>query len=413
MASSEPTIRGAAVPPLSDVVLARQPIVDRDRAVIGFELLYCPISETAEPAPPERATATVLAAALGEIGLDALVGRSLAFVKVTAPFLQEVRPLPMPAGQVVLDLDVARHGAVDEPLVSVLRELVDDGFTLALSGVADRPELEPLFELARFAKLDVQALAPPALAEAAERLRGRGLTLVAANVATNEHFEACRELPFDAFQGYFFPLPDLIRRDRTPTFDLDKLSRLVGSDDNFDALEQLIVCDVGLSHKLLRLVNSAHVGSRTPIESIRHALTLLGARTVSRWVLLLVLADGRSEFDELLLAALIRARMCELIAARDEEAEADRAFTVGLFSIADALLGEPLPELVEALPFDDRLVRALLDHDGPEGRILSATLAYERGYFDVAAQLDPNLRALARSYYAALEWAYEVTIQMR
>jgi EAL and modified HD-GYP domain-containing signal transduction protein len=320
----------------------------------------------------------------------------------------------MPVGQVVLELDVAHHGAVDEALLPVLRELAADGFTLALSGAAYRPELEPLLELARFVKLDVQALAPAALAETAERLRARGLTLVAANVATNEHFEACRDLAFDAFQGYFFPLPDLVRRERTPTFDLDKLSRLISSDDDqFDALEQLIVCDVGLSHKLLRLVNSAQVGSRTPIGSIRHALTLLGARTVSRWVLMLVLAEGRGEFDELLLAALIRARMCELIADREDEADADRAFTVGLFSIADSLLGEPLPDLVNALPFDERLVRALLDHDGPEGRILSTTLAYERGYFDVAAKLDPNLRALARSYYAALEWAYEVTIQMR
>ena len=62
----------------------------------------------------------------------------------------------------------------------------------------------------------------------------------------------------------------------------------------------------------------------------------------------------------------------------------DRAFTVGLFSVVDALLGKPMQALLDELPFDSRITHALLDHDGPEGRLLAAVLAYERGDFNDA-----------------------------
>ena len=141
---------------------------------------------------------------------------------------------------------------------------------------------------------------------------------------------------------------------------------------------------------------------RNRIRSIRHALALLGGRTVRRWATLLVLSDTRGQSHELLVTALVRAALCERRAERDLNAEADRAFTVGLFSVADALLETPMPELLAELPFDERTTEALLDHVGPEGRILRTVLAYERGRFD-----DRDVSGLSDMYYDAVEWATE------
>ena len=98
--------------------------------------------------------------------------------------------------------------------------------------------------------------------------------------------------------------------------------------------------------------------------------------------------------------------MSELLAPRMRAAP-DRAFTAGLFSLLDALTGRKMEELVTELSFDDRLKRALVSHDGPEGAVLDATLAYERGAFDDAAyHARPDV--LADAYTQALRWSDQV-----
>ena len=154
----------------------------------------------------------------------------------------------------------------------------------------------------------------------------------------------------------------------------------------FEQLERVIAEDPGLSLKLVKLANSAFFGGREPVGSIRQALMALGSVAVRRWATLFMLAGISDSPSDLLEVGLLRARLCELVASRNPDAEADRAFTVGLFSVVDALLGMRMPALLEDLPFDDRTTRALGAHEGPEGRILGGVLAYERGDFDGCAR---------------------------
>lgn len=390
----------------TDVVMARQPIFDADLRLAAFELLYRAVGEDGGSPAGDRATATVLVGALTDVGLGRLVGSQRAYLNVDREFLLAFRPLPLPADRVVLEL--VEDQVVDEELLGVLGELVDAGFTLALDNFDYRPELEPLLQLASVAKLDVQALDREGQADHVRRLRDRGLTVIAEKVETREELEHCRSLGVDGFQGFFFERPAIVSGRPTPTFRLRALAELLATpDEDLDALEELIAPDAGLSHKLLRLTNSAHVAPRSRIRSIRHALALLGGRTVRRWATLLMLSDTRGQSHELLVTALVRAALCERRAGRDPSAEADRAFTVGLFSVADALLETTMPELLAQLPFDERTTEALLDHVGPEGRILRTVLAYERGRFD-----DSDVSGLSDMYYDAVEWATETVVQL-
>jgi c-di-GMP phosphodiesterase len=299
---------------------------------------------------------------------------------------------------------------MDADLMDVLGELVTVGFTLALDNFSYRPELEPLLRLAKIGKLNVQALSAEELAQHVKRLREWDLQIIAEKVETREQLDYCRQLGIDGFQGYFFARPAVMAERPAPTFRLDALAELLDAgDDDFEALEKMISHDAGLCHKLLRLANSAHVAPRSRIRSIRHALTLLGVRTVRRWTMLLMLAGRHGQPHELLVTALVRARLCETLAEADPAAESDRGFTAGLFSIADALLHSPLPQLLAGLPFDDRLTGALLDHEGPEGRILHAVLAYERGHFPAVAE-EHDLAAFGRAYYDAVSWATEMVV---
>ncbi len=403
-------VEASVGPAGTSLVLARQPIFNADLGVEGFELLYREVGADGRPLDGGKATATVLVAALADVGLQRLVGEQRAYLNVDRRFLTQFRPLPLPPERVVLEL--VEDQLIDDELIDVLRELVADGFTLALDNFDHSPEYEPLLELAHIAKLDVQALSPQRVAENIALLRERGIDIIAEKVETREELEACKKLGIRRFQGFFFERPELVSGRPTPTLRLGAIAELLDAeDDDFDALERLISHDVGVSHKLLRLANSAHVAPRNEVRSVRHALALIGGRTVRRWTTLLMLAEAQGHAHELLVTALIRARCCEVRSERDAGVDADRAFTVGLFSVADALLDMPLAEVLEALPFDDALTDALLHHAGPEGRLLKAVVDYEHGRFEDAAG-GKDVTGLSEAYYDAVEWATETILSL-
>jgi EAL and modified HD-GYP domain-containing signal transduction protein len=184
------------------------------------------------------------------------------------------------------------------------------------------------------------------------------------------------------------------------------LAALQGKSATIEELEQVIDRDVGLSVKLLRYINSAYVGMRSSIASIRQAVMMLGSRGVSRWALLVALTGGPSTPRELSVVGLTRARMCELLGSERADVGGDELFTVGLLSVADALLDVPLETIVDELPLADEVAAALLRRDGPAGAILDAVVSYERGEFD-AASLQSHSKGIAASYRDALGWAVE------
>jgi EAL and modified HD-GYP domain-containing signal transduction protein len=386
------------------VVVARQPIFDAGWEVVAYELLYRPIDEAVGPLAPEAMTANVLANAFSDLGLDLLVGDRPAHINVTRDFLLEMRPLPLEPTRTVIEL--VEDQVVDQALVKVVEEAVEAGFTLALDDYTHAPNLKPLLDLASIVKLDVQALSPKQLEAEVRKLEPRDLTLIAEKVETADEYERCRELEaFDAYQGYFFALPELSRAAATPTRELGTLTALASTDidTSLETIESIVRRDAGLSHKLLRYANSAHVAPLKRIESLRHAVTMIGSVAIRRWGLLLALSGLRDAPSHLLNMAMLRARMGELLAPAMKAAP-ERAFTAGLFSLLDALTGRPMAELVGELSLDARLSDALVKHEGPEGAVLDATLAYERGAFeDAAAHVPAEL--LADAYTQALRWS--------
>ena len=241
-------------------------------------------------------------------------------------------------------IELLEDQEVDAELLDVLDVLSRDGFRIALDDFRYEAALEPLLDVAWAVKLDVLALSADELGAHVERLRARDLMLVAEKVETREMYERCRALGFDAFQGYYFTRPAVMRARPAPTRHAGALAGLAaaGATPSFEELERLIAQDAGLCFRLLRFANSAHIGTRHRIGSVRQALTLLGARSVARWATLVILSDTGDHPHQLLVTALTRARLCELLAAGDPAADPDRAFTAGLFSVADALLEAPM-----------------------------------------------------------------------
>lgn len=377
--------RFARVPPASVAALAvtRQPILDGAERVVAFQLL----AEPAEAMPQ----------ALAEIGLDRLAGARPAHIPVTRKLLVAVRPLPFPPERVVLEVPADRPA--DDLLVAAAREAHKAGFRIALDGWTGEPG--PLLAVA-----DSVKVGPGVEAGLVMRAREHGLEVIATGVHTRADYARCRKAGCEGFQGNYFAEPVVVTGAATPTYRLRALSLLARHETaSFEQLERVISEDPGLALKLVKLANSAFFGGRHRVGSVRQALMALGSVAVRRWATLLVLAGATDRPTHLLELGLLRARLCELVAARTPGAEGERAFTVGLFSVVDSLLGVRMPALLAELPFDERTARALDEHDGPEGRLLAGVLAYECGDFDGCTRHGVSLVDIARAYAEALDWS--------
>src|SRR5215218_564518 len=375
--------------PAREVLVARQPVLDAGLGLLGFELLL------------DGAAAVV--DALSEVGLDTLTGGYAAWLPLDRELLLEVGPPPVRSDRVVLQVNAGDRP--DLELEAAVLQLAGRGVCIALDRVTHRRGLEPLLDAVWGAKLDLAEHGPDGIRAQVQALAGHDLVLIATSVTTPPELALCRELGFTAFQGPVLAGPEIVPGRAVPTAQLEALGSLVGvaATSDFDELERMIVRDVGMSHKLLRYANSALFFPSQRVASVHEAMVILGARAVQRFATVLVLSGVRDQPHALLVTALVRGLMCELLC--DEPARRDRAFTVGMFSVINRLLGMPMREALEALPLADDVVAALLRGEGPEGRNLRLVLAWEMGDFSAAEGVPGGTTRVARAYPKAVEWA--------
>jgi EAL and modified HD-GYP domain-containing signal transduction protein len=387
-----------------DVAVVRQPIADERHAVVGYELLFGGERTSEDSATDAKATSALLIDAFGDIGLEVLAGRHPAWMSIARNFLIEIGPPPVRPDRAVLQ--IAAYAARDD-LLAVLQQLGRSGYTLALDDFDGRTDIEPLLGLCSIVKVRIADRDDATLEAIVAGPKLHGSLLVATEVASAEDFERCRAFGFSYFQGAFFAQPRMVKHRSVGTggiSSLRALGELSAADASFEDLERIISSDVGLSLKLLRYVNSAFFALPRNIGSVREALTLLGTRTVRRWATVMAMSAIPNAPHELVAIALHRARMCEMLAGSALPEERETLFTIGLFSVADALMDTPMEQVLESLPFSDEIRAALLRREGPKGDLLTSVLAYERGEFPSAPAAPVSL---AGAYRAALEWADE------
>ncbi len=398
--------------PTHDVLVGRQPIFDRDLKVVAYELLFRAgtADGTANFSNADQATAHVLINTFVEIGLDTVVGNKRAFLNFTRDFLTQDYGQVFPPDRVVLE--VLEDVAVDEDLIQGIRSLVERGYTIALDDFTHQENLLPLLEFAKIVKVDLPAVDPSEMAEHVASLRKREVLLLAEKVETEEEFEECKRLGFDYFQGFFLCRPKTVSGRRSPTNRLavfHLLAELKRPDVEFTELGRLIMSDAVLSYKLLRLSNSALFAHRYEFTSIEQAVRYLGKEAIGTWAGILLLSRLDDKPPELLNTALLRALMCEELGIAMASSEGSAFFVVGLFSLLDALLNRPMPELLASLPLADGIKEALLCRGGPMGEALRCTENYERGHWEEIEYDGLGRPAIVRAYLNAVQRAGEIS----
>lgn len=393
---------------MHDIYIGRQPIYDCNLELFAYELLYRANSEQNATGDIDHdlATTQVVLNAFLEFGLEQLVGDKLAFINLPRSFIEGDLPLPFPKERVVLE--ILEDIKIDDGFINSVRKLRAYGCEFALDDFIYHPDLSPLIESCQIVKIDFQVLSRAEIQDHAAALREYNVKLLAEKVETHEDFAFARDLGFSYFQGYFFCRPRIISGQGLPTNRLATmrlLNALQDPDIKIGALADLVSQDVALSFKLLRSLNSPYYALSKRIESIHHAVVFLGLQQIKQWVTLIALASIPDKPSQLIVVAMTRAKMCEQLGETLDANSKERFFTVGLFSILDALLDTKMDKVLDTLPLADDIKEALLRHEGTMGLALKCVLSYEGGRWDEINFPQYRSAMLTKSYLNAVSWA--------
>ena len=400
---------------MKDIYFARQPIYNRNLQVEGYELFYrqTETDSTAQFLDAEIATSQIVLNTVTEVGLDRVVGEHKAFINVARDFVLAGHLAGFGLPQLVFE--ITADIVVDEPLLRELRELRQQGYRFVLDDYADNEAYQALLEVADYVKIDLLTTPEKEVRRLVPLLRKHSVQLMAERIETLAILELCQTLGFDYFQGYHFSQPKLLKFQSIPTNQLAVLqliSKLHDPHIEIKTVESLISQDVSLTYKLLRYINSAYFNLPKRVDSIQRAVVLLGLKNIRSWVTLISLANVEGRSSELITVALERAKMCELLADAMHLKRKDAGFTVGLLSVLDVMTQAPMELILAALPLDEEINQALLRHEGPLGRILACTLAYERCDWDSLDTLGLDPAQLNDAYMTALADAYQATYEL-
>lgn len=390
--------------------LARQAIFRDNLKIVGYELLYRERdSDHVKISDPDQASAQVIVNTFLNIGMENLVGSGIAFINIPYKFITEDNLLPMTPAQVVLEL--TGDLIYDERAIKGLKRLHNNGYRVAADLPDEIDKLNWALDYLDMVKVDIQRYDQPALAQVVKYFRRMGTRVVAVKIETEEQFDYCRDMGFDYFQGYYFRRPEIIHTHFNPPVKpviLELMSKTQSPNTSMEEIQNILVKDPALCFRFLRYVNCASFAMRQEITSLSQALSLIGIKTIRNWASL-ILATGVLDAgtDELAHSALVRARMGWLLTQRCPEINAHQMFTVGLFSVIDRLLNQPMVELLDMSPFGAAIMLALQAREGDMGDLLDDIIKFDTNDLDKLRADHTDMDSLRSAHDQATKWAQE------
>jgi EAL and modified HD-GYP domain-containing signal transduction protein len=241
--------------------------------------------------------------------------------------------------------------------------------------------------------------------------------LLAEKIETWDEFRMAVDMGFSLFQGYFFCKPEVVKGREVPAASvtlLEIMKEVNNKNLDFDKVTSKIVKDVSISYKLLRYINSAFFQRVQPIASIKNALVYLGQDELRRFISVILMSNlASSTTPELAIASCVRARFCELVGFHVDSKEAHPdLFTLGLFSLIDAILDQPMEKIMKDLPLSDVITDALINHSGILSPYIDLAVAFGKGDWEGAERYAEMIHIdtvkLPSIYNEAVQWAEAV-----
>ncbi|CDT46075.1 EAL and HDOD domain-containing protein [Vibrio coralliirubri] len=398
--------------------VARQPILNRKKNTLGYELLFRDGERNAYPAHIEsnRATYRLIVENFLSVGLNPSIPSSRCFINFPYQSLIRRLPLSLPKDKVVVEI-LETCQPTDE-LLEAVKELYQAGYMIALDDFTSTPEWERFLKYTHIVKLDIMQMGLDEACDLVKEHQGKKFSFLAERVETEEEFQQAKDAGFKFFQGYFFSKPEIIKTkyiSPEQVIAMELFQEVCKPDVDFQRVESIVAKDVALSYKLLRFVNTMSPRLEVTISSFRQALVYLGQEKLKMFVSLAVasyVSDKKPK--ELYGLSLQRAQFCQRMSRYQAfEGHTEQAFMIGLFSLLDALLDLSLENLVEQLPLCKSIKVALLRREGPYGTLLALEESFEHADWqqidEHCADLGLSVDQVKTELTEARRWSHTVT----
>ena len=399
---------------MEEAFIGRQAILDQKKNVYAYEILFrSGLKNAFDPnLDGNVATQSVMVNAMLDFGMNKLVSDKRAFINFTEQNLLTRAPKLLPSETVVVE--ILENVQPTPEILEAVKELKEAGYKIALDDFVLLPGYEPLIDMADIIKVDFRITNSPEERKKMREILPKHVRLLAEKIETEEEFQQALAYGYVLFQGYFFCKPTILQQKRLTSNALSKmrlLREINRQNVDFSSITGVISSDTNLVHKLLTYINSAGVGLANHVSNLKQATVLLGASGVRRWVTLVSLQTfSEDKPPELFTLSLMRAKFCELIAAKLKRPglTADTGFLLGMFSLLDVLLTLPMEDVLKEVNLSDELTDALLGKDNDLRRLLDLVIAYEKGDWDTVIaycereNLSPEF--LQPTYDNVLEW---------
>lgn len=408
-----------------DAHMARQPIFDRDRMVFGYELLFRDGIQACFPqVDGSVATSSVLAQSFMSLDLDKMFQKKKLFINFPEYLLLNRTPLLFPADRLIVE--ILESITITDEMIVALEELALQGYVLALDDFVYDTGYDRLLPFVKIIKIDIRVVPFQEVTDLKNKVASYPICFLAEKVETIDEFHRSIDVGFDYFQGYFFCKPETIKSRNVSAFRLpliQLMTEIAREEVQLDRVENIISHDVAISYKLLRYINSAFFFRGREISSIRQALLRLGDAGIRRFIPIIALSHmAAGKPNELLRTGVIRAKFSEILArvlAVEDAAlkqEIPEWFLMGLFSVIDGIMDEPMKQVLARIDLSCRVKDALLQKKGHMANGLLLVRAYEAGswkeLFDLAELLGIHTDAIPRMYWEAVSWADELTADL-
>lgn len=363
--------------------LTRQSILDAGNRIIGYELgLRHNVPLPVLPGASSRQSVEddFLLASVADLQVRDALGNRLVLLSLSTDALFNPMLDSIARERTLLALEAAD---MTPRVAERVADLAEAGFIFVLDNF--NGEMDQIAHVRHFeyARLDVTRHDALTLTHLALHLRNAGeVRLIATNVESDEHQQACRKLPFHLCQGHHFTqlqpaAPHRLDSNRLRVMDL---LNMVMSHADLPKIEAAFKLDAALSLRLLRFMNSPALGLRHEIQSIGHALMMLGHDRLYRWLTFLLFSPDQGDARTLALfrTGLTRARLMENLG--QERLTTDKhggLFLVGILSILDAVLNTPMSQALANLRLPQPVISALLANAGTYAPYLALARACE------------------------------------
>ncbi len=398
---------------------ARQPILDKDKNLFGYELLFREGLDNIFPehVDGDEATTKMIEASRFNAGINEFTHGKPAFINFTLDTILKGYATILSTEEVIIEiLETVKPG---KRLLAECQKLHELGYTLVLDDYKHQKVWAHFYPYISIIKVDLLNTSIEEILEIKEAIaKHPNIKLLAEKVETHEQYQQCIELDFELFQGYFFSKPEVVKARNLSPSQLamaELLYEMSKPELDLANITAVFERDVTLSYKLLRYVNSPIFRRRNEISTIKQALVILGVNELKKFLGLLFASNiNPDKPSELVNLSMARAKFCENIGeSLSSKVDTSTTFLIGLLSLIDAILDEDIEVVLEKLPLAQEIKDPLIIKRGTMAALILLAEKIEKAEFEsvqaIINKLELEKDDVVKAYHDAVVWADEQT----